>query len=108
MKVIENASIPGEYRIFGITVRPMPITAAGWASVIGLYKLAIITLMIVMLTGCYDDEKTAPERVENAADEVSQGFEDAADELDPNRTAGEEVGDAVEDAGQAIEDAAQK
>jgi hypothetical protein len=37
--------------------------------------------------------------VENAAEEISERVEDAAEELDRNRTAAQRIGDAIEDAG---------
>lgn len=68
--------------------------------------LVASTIGLLALTAC-GDEPTAEEKVENAAEEMSQGVENAAEELQ-DRSAGEEVGDAVEDTGQAIEDAAEQ
>lgn len=58
--------------------------------------------VVALLSGCQDDSP-----VEEAAEEISEGVEDASEELDPDRTMGEKVGDAIEDAGEEIQDAAE-
>lgn len=68
--------------------------------------LVASTIGLLALTAC-GDESATEEKVENATEEMSQGVENAAEELQ-DRSAGEEVGDAVEDTGQAIEDAAEQ
>ncbi|MCI5049907.1 MAG: hypothetical protein MRY32_06210 [Rickettsiales bacterium] len=52
-RIIEDAPIRGEYRVFGIEVRPLPITPAGFNNVVGLYKLLIITYMIFLICTPY-------------------------------------------------------
>lgn len=52
------------------------------------------------------DEPTAGEKVENAADEMGDGIEEAAEEFDGDRTMGEEMGDSIEDAGEELQERA--
>lgn len=48
-------------------------------------------------------------RLDNAAEEIADGVEDAAGELKPGgRTTTEKVGDAIEDAGRDLQDAAKQ
>lgn len=71
-----------------------------------LMNLLFVLLAVVALTlvaAC--DEPTPAERVENAADELGDGAENAAEEMQ-DRSAGEKMGDAVEDAGEEVQDAA--
>ncbi|MDB2415046.1 hypothetical protein N9W34_04665 [Rickettsiales bacterium] len=44
--------------------------------------------------------------MQDAAEEISEGFQRAAEELDPDRNIGEKVGESIEDAGEEIQDAA--
>lgn len=48
--------------------------------------LAILTGVLFSLTACFDDEETV--------------VEEAAEELAPERTTGEKIGDGIEDAAQ--------
>lgn len=52
------------------------------------------------------DEPTPAERVENAAEDMGDGIEDATEELQ-DRSMGEKMGDAIEDTGEDIQDAAE-
>jgi len=70
-----------------------------------LAVVAIITLaaIIFFVTPKNDSES----RLSNAAEEIGEGVNDAADELRGERSTGEKIGDAVEDVGNDIKDAAQ-
>lgn len=61
--------------------------------------------MLTLVSAC-KEEPTATERVENAADEMTDGVEDAAEEMQ-DRSATEKMGDAVEDAGEEIKENAE-
>lgn len=70
-------------------------------------RICAVSLLIgtlFTLTGCFEDDDTP---AENAAEELSEGVEDAVEELDPNRTTGEKIGDAIEDTGEEIKDASE-
>ena len=66
---------------------------------------AIIAVIIFVLMQPREDSST---KLGRAADEISEGIEDAGRELDPNRTTGEKIGDAVEDLGEDIQDASEQ
>lgn len=74
-----------------------------------LNKSRLMNLLFVLLavsalafvTAC--EEPTTGEKIENAADDFTDGVEDAAEELQ-DRSAGEKAGDAVEDAGEEIQE----
>lgn len=70
-----------------------------------LAVLAIVTLIAFtyLLKPPHDNSLGA--RVENAAEELSDGVRDAGRELTPNRTATDKIGDAVNDVGEDIKDA---
>lgn len=73
----------------------------------GMMNWLFILLAIAGLTlvaAC--DEPTTSEKIENAADDLGDGIEDASEEMQ-DRSAGEKVGDAIEDAGEEIQDAAE-
>jgi ABC-type transporter MlaC component len=59
---------------------------------------------LTMVAAC--DEPTPAERMENAADDLGDGIEDAAEEMQ-DRSPAEKMGDAIEDAGEEIQDAAE-
>lgn len=68
----------------------------------------IILIAVVLIGGLVmlgQTRKEPSDRLENAAEEIGEGLEDAGRELDPHRSAGEKIGDAIEDAGESIEDA---
>jgi hypothetical protein len=69
--------------------------------------IIIIAIIIAALAFFVANQKKEPaplsERVENAAEKISDGVTEAGRELDGDRTVGEKIGDAVEDAGTAIE-----
>lgn len=77
--------------------------------VANLNKTRLLNLLFVLLsvfaltfvTAC--KEPTPAEKVENAADEFTDGVEDAYDEL-RGRSTGEKIGDAIEDAGEEIQE----
>lgn len=60
--------------------------------------------MLTLVSAC--KEETPADRVENAADEVADGVEDAGEELQ-DRSATEKMGDAVEDTGEEIKENAE-
>ena len=66
-----------------------------------LSAVALLASSLFLVTACDDDTP-----LENAAQDVSRGLEDAVEELDTNRSIGEKVGDAVEDTGEKIQDLA--
>ncbi|MGE0754036.1 MAG: hypothetical protein AB7L92_02625, partial [Alphaproteobacteria bacterium] len=61
---------------------------------------------VVALVFMVQKNKEPSTKLGNAVEDMADGVEDAAEELDPNRTTGEKVGDAIEDMGENIEDAA--
>lgn len=67
---------------------------------------SLIVGAIFSLTACFEED-TPAQKVENATEDVSQGAEEAVEELDPNRSTGEKIGDAVEETGADIEEAAE-
>ena len=70
------------------------------------YSLAtvfVICLSTFGLTACDDNDSP----LTNAAQELSEGMEDAVEALDNDKTVGEKVGETVEDAGEKIQDVAQ-
>lgn len=72
-----------------------------------IYWIAMIVAIIAALILGMEmqDEPSPGEKVEDAAGEISEGFGDAAQELDPNRSPMEKLGDAVEETGENIQDA---
>ena len=62
-------------------------------------SLTIFTAAL-LLSSC--KEKDSP--VENAAQELSDGIENAKEELDVDRTIVDKVGDSIEDLGEEIQD----
>ncbi|MBO6826493.1 MAG: hypothetical protein JJ879_09845 [Sneathiella sp.] len=70
------------------------------------YSLAtalVICLSTFGLAACDDNDSP----LTNAAQELSEGMEDAVEALDNDKTVGEKVGETVEDAGEKIQDVAQ-
>ncbi len=65
---------------------------------------SVLVACIFMLTACFEDDDTP---IENAAEEVAEGIENAGEELEKDHSLGEKAGDAIEDAGEEIQDAAQ-
>lgn len=63
----------------------------------------ILAALLTSLMACSEPDKTP---VEKAVDEIGEGFENAAEELEPDKTPMEELGEAVEDAGESIQDSA--
>lgn len=74
--------------------------------VIVLVILVVIVLGVLALS-MGEREETFGDRIDNAAREISEGVEEAGEELDPDRTIGEEIGDEVEDAGERMQDMAE-
>jgi hypothetical protein len=71
--------------------------------------MAVIALVIAFIIAALLQPKDTPTTsLGRAAEEISDGFEDAGRELDPNRTTGEKVGDAIEDIGEDIQDASEE
>lgn len=72
--------------------------------IIGVVVVALLGVIVgaIMMNSRND---TPGERLGNAAEEVSDGVEDAAEELQ-DRSPAEKVGDAIEDTGDAIKDSA--
>lgn len=74
--------------------------------VIVLVILVVIVLGVLALS-MGGREETIGDRIGNAANEITEGVEEAGEELDPDRTLGEEFGDAVEDTGERMQDVAE-
>ncbi len=73
----------------------------------GSYLIWGAVLLIAILVLIYAAQRENHEsRMERAGAELSEGVNDAVDELDGDRNIGERAGEAVEDAGRKIEDAA--
>ncbi len=71
------------------------------------YIIVIVILLVAVIFIYESDRRNEPsERVERAVEDFSDGVEDAADELKPNRSLGEKVGDKIEDIGDDIKDSA--
>lgn len=68
--------------------------------ILGIIAILAIAAMFYFMRP--SDEPST--RLGKAAEEVSEGLEDAGRELKPHRSTGEKIGDAVEDAGEAIQD----
>jgi uncharacterized protein YpmS len=67
--------------------------------------LAIIALFVVVALIFLMQPRDEPStQLGRAVDEMTDGMEDAADELDPNRTTGERIDETLEDAGESIKD----
>jgi len=66
-----------------------------------LVAVTALVSSLFLVAACDDDSA-----IVDAAQELSDGAEDAAEKLDPNRTLGEKVGDTIEDAGEKIQDVA--
>jgi hypothetical protein len=66
-----------------------------------LSAIALLASSLFLVTACDDDSP-----LENAAQDVSRGLEDAVEELDTDRSVGEKVGDAIEDTGEKVQDLA--
>lgn len=74
----------------------------------GIIITVVIAVVIIGLAAMMSRpvSTTPGERIGNAVDEISEGrIGEAAEELDPNRTVGEKIGDKIGDAGEKIEDA---
>ncbi len=50
-------------------------------------------------------ERTTADRLDSAFEDIADGVDDAAKDMDPHRTTGEKIGDAVEELGDDIQDA---
>lgn len=73
-------------------------------SLMNLFFVLLAVVALTFVAAC--DEPTPAERVEDAADEVGDGIEEAAEDMQ-NRSTGEKMGDAIEDAGEEMQEAAQ-
>lgn len=62
---------------------------------------AMAIFALTFVAAC--DEPTTAEKVEDAADDLGDGIEDAAEEMQ-DRSTGEKVGDAIEDAGEEMDE----
>lgn len=69
---------------------------------ISLWMGIILFAAMVVLSGCDNKDSSA----QNAAEEISEGIEDAGEELDRDRNFGEKAGDAIEDTGEEMQDMA--
>lgn len=70
-------------------------------------RYSAVTFVVIFLSSfglaaCDDDPPLT-----DAAQELSEGVEDAIESLDKDKTVGEKVGETVEDAGEKIQDVAQ-
>lgn len=65
-----------------------------------LLIVAILTVIVLANLMTPDDDLDL--RIENAAEEIGDGFEDAGRDLDPDRSTGDKVGDAIEDMGESV------
>lgn len=66
--------------------------------------IVVVVLLVVVLYALLTmpDRRTLGERIGDAADKMSEGVGEAAEELE-RRTPGEKLGDAVQDIGEGIE-----
>lgn len=74
----------------------------------GLMLAIIAVVLLALFVGAQmvnSNRQDDSSRLSRAADELSDGVENASEEL-RDRSAGEKVGDAIEDTGDAIKDAA--
>ena len=73
-----------------------------------VYLVVIVALIaIVAIVGLnMQREETPGERIGNAVDEMGDGMEDAAEEMQ-NRSPMEKVGDSIEDAGEEVNESMQ-
>lgn len=69
--------------------------------IIGAVLIVIALVAFSVIDGRYDSDTP----LENAAQSIGDGIEDAGRDLDPNRTPGEKIGDAADDAADAVQDA---
>jgi hypothetical protein len=65
----------------------------------------VAVLAVVAVIYVINPRSDVGSRMDMAAEELSDGVEDAGRELDPDRTPGEKIGDAIDDVGEGIEDA---
>ncbi len=70
---------------------------------LGYILMGIVAVVVVIALVNMNNEPST--QLGRATEELSEGVEDAGRELDPNRSAGERVGDAIEDMGENIQDA---
>lgn len=75
----------------------------GYISLIIVAIVAIVAMVFLMQP---KDEPST--KLGKAVEEMADGIKDAADELKPNKTAGEKFGDAVKDVGDDIKNAARE
>ena len=69
--------------------------------------IAIVVIAVVVAIGSRvltrPDDRTAGQKISDAADDLSHGVDKAGRQLE-NRTPGEKLGDAVKDTGDSIKD----
>lgn len=65
---------------------------------------AMAIFALTFVAAC--DEPTTGEKIENAADDLGDGVEDAAEEMQ-DRSTGEKIGDAIEDTGEEMQEMAE-
>lgn len=83
----------------------MHIQSIRMHSLMNLLFVFAAVAALTLVSAC-KEEPTAGEKMENAADEVTDGVEDATEELQ-DRSAMEKMGDAVEDTGEEIQENAE-
>ncbi len=68
-----------------------------------LIIIILVVVAVVAIAVAIDSNEKPSSKLGKAVDEVAEGIDDAADELNPERrTTGEKIGDAVEDMGNDI------
>ncbi|MCH2546926.1 MAG: hypothetical protein MK052_04860 [Alphaproteobacteria bacterium] len=72
-------------------------------SFINILFVLLAVFALTFVAAC--DDPTPAERVEDAADEVGDGVEEAVEDMQ-DRSPAEKMGDAIEDTGEEIQDAA--
>lgn len=73
----------------------------------GYFLLIVIAVLAIVILAIMMNEDREENRLSNAVEEINEGLEDAADEMDGNRSIGERMGDNIEEMGEDIQDATQ-
>ncbi len=66
--------------------------------------MAALGLALLVTTTACDQNETTGERMDNAMEDISDGVDDAGDELSGDNSTMERIGEEMEDAGDEIQD----
>ncbi len=71
----------------------------------GTWIVVLLVVIVALLAFVFMGSNN--ESIRDTADEFGDNVEETVEDLDPNRTVGEEIGDAIGDAGKEIQESAE-